>query len=90
MQLEACLPDSWWKFAIAATAYVYNCTSIRCLKWKTPQKIFLGNKPKTLHFNAFGYGVYMLLPTEICANKLAPHSELMIFIGYEDNGYCFM
>ena len=32
----------------------------------------------------------MFLPTEICANKLVPHSELMIFIRYEDNEYCFM
>jgi len=31
----------------------------------------------------------MFLPTEICANKLVPHSELMIFIGYENNGYHF-
>jgi len=29
----------------------------------------------------------MFLPIEICANKLTPHSELMIFIGYKDNGY---
>jgi len=32
IQLEACLPDFWWKFAMAAVAHVYNCTFVRCLK----------------------------------------------------------
>jgi len=30
------------------------------------------------------------LPNEVCAKKLTPRSELMIFIGYEDNGYRFI
>jgi len=90
MQLEACLPDFWWVFAIVATAYIYNHTSIRHLKWKISHEIFLGNKPKTLHFYIFGCGAYVFLPSEVCANKLALCSELMIFIGYKDNGYHFM
>ena len=32
----------------------------------------------------------MFLPIEIHTNKLAPYSELIIFIEYEDNGYHFM
>ena len=32
----------------------------------------------------------MFLPIEVCTNKLILHSELMIFIGYEDNGYYFI
>ena len=32
----------------------------------------------------------MFLSSEVCANKLALHSELMIFIGYKDNGYHFI
>ena len=71
-------------------AHVYNHILIRHLKWRTPQKIFLENKPKTLHFHVFGYGAYVLIPTEIHANKLAPYSKLIIFIGYEDNGYHFI
>ena len=38
---------------------MYNCTSVRCLKWKTPQKIFLGNRSKTLYFYVFGCGAYV-------------------------------
>ena len=32
----------------------------------------------------------MYLPSEVRANKLTPRSELMIFIGYENNGYRFI
>ena len=32
----------------------------------------------------------MYLPNEVHTNKLTLHSELMIFIGYEDNGYRFI
>ena len=50
----------------------------------------MGNKPKTLHFYIFGCGAYVFLPSEVYANKLVLYSELMIFIGYEDNRYCFI
>jgi len=55
-----------------------------------PQKIFIGEKPKISHFHVFGCGAYVYLPSEVHANKLSPRSELMIFIGYEDNGYKFI
>jgi len=32
----------------------------------------------------------VFLPSEICANKLALYSKLIIFIRYKDNGYCFI
>jgi len=90
MQLEVCLPDSWWEFAFATATHVYNHTPIKCLKWKTPQKIFTGEKPKISHLHVFGCGAYVYLANKVHANKLTPCSELMIFIGYEDNGYRFI
>ena len=42
------------------------------------------------HLCVFGCGAYVYLPNEVRANKLIPHSELIIFIGYEDNGYRFI
>ena len=90
MQLEAYLLNSWQAFVVTATANIYNYIYIRCLKQKTPQEIFLGNKSKTLHFHVFGCGAYVFLPSEAHTNKLVLHFELMIFIGYENNGYCFM
>ena len=47
-------------------------------------------KPKISHLCVFGCGAYVYLPNEVCTNKLTLHSELMIFIGYEDNGYRFI
>ena len=32
----------------------------------------------------------MFLPSEVYANKLVLYSEWMIFIGYEENSYCFI
>ena len=32
----------------------------------------------------------MFLSSKVCANKLILHFKLMIFIEYEDNGYCFI
>ena len=43
-----------------------------------------------MHFYIFGCGAYVFLPSEVYANKLVLYSELMIFIGYEDNRYCFI
>jgi len=90
MRREACSLDSWWEFAFATATHVYNYTPIKCLKWKMPQEIFTGEKPKILHLYVFGCGAYVYLPNEVHANKLTLHSELMIFIGYKDNGYRFI
>ena len=69
---------------------MYNHIPVRHFKWRTPQEIFLENKLKTLHFHVFGCKAYVFLPIEIHADKPTSHSKLMIFIRYEDNGYCFM
>ena len=90
MQLEACLSDSWWEFAFTTATHVYNYTPIKCLKWKIPQEIFTGEKPKISHLCVFGCGTYVYLPNEVCTNKLTLCSKLMIFIGYKDNGYRFI
>ena len=90
MRLEACLSDSWWEFAFVTATHVYNHTPIKRLKWKMPQEIFTGEKPKILHLCVFGCGAYVYLPSEVHTNKLTPRSELMVFIGYEDNGYRFI
>ena len=90
MWLKACLPDSWWEFAFATANHVYNRTSIKRLKWKIPQEIFTGEKPKISHLHVFGCRAYIYLPNKVCTNKLTPCSELMIFIGYKDNGYRFI
>ena len=49
------------------------------------QKIFLDNKPKNITLPA-----YIFLLNKVNTNKLVLYSELMIFIRYKDNNYCFM
>ena len=50
----------------------------------------MGDKPKTSHFCVFGCEAYMFFPDKIHINKLMPHSELIIFVKYENNGYYFI
>jgi len=40
-------------------------------------------KPDLSELRVFGCGAYVFLPEEVRANKLAPRSELMTYIGYE-------
>ena len=77
MWLEACLPDFWWKFAIAAIAYVYNYIFVEHFKWKTFQEIFMSKKPKISHFYVFDCRAYMFFSGKVCANELGSHSELI-------------
>ena len=43
-----------------------------------------------LHSCVFGCRAYVFLSSKVYANKLPPYSEFMIFIKYENNGYCFI
>ena len=49
MRFEACLPQSYWEFAVEFAIHVYNRTPIRCLAWHTPFEVLNGNKPDVLH-----------------------------------------
>jgi hypothetical protein len=44
------------------------------------------------HLRVFGSGAYVYLPENVRKNKLAPKSELMAFIGYQNGikGFKFM
>lgn len=91
-RFTACLPQSYWEFAIEHALHVYNRTPIKRLDWKTPYELINGFKPDVSHFRVFGCGAYVLIPEERRINKLSPKSELMTFIGYQDGvkGFKFM
>jgi transposase InsO family protein len=36
MRLKACLPDSWWEFAVEHAVHCYNRTLVQHLNWCTP------------------------------------------------------
>ncbi len=92
MRLDACLPPSWWEFAVNTATHLYNCTPVCCLNWRTPYKLVYNEVPSIEHLRVFGCGAYVHIPADVRKDKLAPRGELMIFLGYPDGvkGYLFM
>jgi len=92
IRLDACLPQSWWEFAVNCALHAYNRTPMRRLGWRTPYELVNGKVPDIGYFRVFGCGAYVYLPEDVRANKLAPKSELMVFLGYPEGikGYLFM
>ena len=92
LRLDACLPQSWWEFAVLHAVHLYNRTPIWCLKWKMPFEMVNKSIPDVSHLRVFGTAAYVFLPEDVRANKLAPKSEFMIFLGYSDGvkGYLFL
>ena len=92
MHLDACLPQSWWEFAVLHAVHLYNRTLVRRIDWKTPYEKLKHKVPDVSHLRVFGCGAYVFILKEVCINKLAPRSELMTFIGLAEGvkGYLFM
>jgi hypothetical protein len=82
MRFEACLPQSWWEFAVEYAVHIYNRTPIRYLKWCTPYEALNSVLPDISHLRVLGCGAYIFIPEDVRINKLAPRAELMTFIGY--------
>jgi transposase InsO family protein len=80
IRIYACIPDSWWEFALLQGVHIYNRTPIRRLNWQTPHESLHGEVPRVDHLQVFGYGAYVHIPANIPKNKLSPKSELMTVI----------
>jgi hypothetical protein len=39
IRMQACLPENWWEFSMMYAAFLYNCTPMQHLKWKTLEKV---------------------------------------------------
>ena len=85
---QACIPDSWWEFAFAHATHLYNCTLVARLKWCTPHEMLNGEMPNIGHLRMFGCGAFVYLPATARANKMAPKSELMTYIGVAPGNEC--
>jgi transposase InsO family protein len=81
MRLEACLPQSWWEFAVNHAAHCYNRTPMSRINWKTPYQLLNNEIPDISHLRVFGCGAYVHIPESRRKNKLSPKSELMIYLG---------
>jgi hypothetical protein len=91
MRQHACLPLFFWQDAIETSLHIYNRQSIHHHNWHTPIQLWNGNTLDISYFKTFGCQAYVYIPKDRRANKLAPKSEDMIFIGYEPGtkGYRF-
>ena len=62
---EACIPPSYWEFAIQHAVHIYNQTSIKWLNWYTPYELLLSKILDILHLQVFYCGAYIHIPLDI-------------------------
>ena len=86
MRLQACLSQSWWEFALNHATHVYNLTPQKRLHWHTPSEILTNIRPSVGHLRVLGCAAYIFIPAEVQTNKLAPKSELMVYLGSHPGG----
>ena len=86
MRLQACLPQSYWEFALDHATHIYNRTPMKRLNWQTPYQKMNGEKPSVDHLRVFGCAAYVFIPKEVRENKMAPRSELMVYLGTHPGG----
>ena len=86
IRLQACLPQSYWEFTLDHATHIYNRTPMKHLNWKTPYQSMNGEKPSVDHLRVFGCAAYVFIPREVRENKMAPRSELMIYLGTHPGG----
>ena len=63
-------------------------TLVARLKWCTPHEMLKGEMPNIDHLHVFGCGAFVYLPAMARANKMAPKSELMTYIGVAPGDEC--
>ena len=86
LRLQACLPPSWWEFALDHATHVYNRTPMKRLEWRTPSEWLTGTRPSIDHLRVLGCAAYVFIPAEVRTNKLSPKSELMTYLGTAPGG----
>jgi transposase InsO family protein len=71
MRFDACLPESWWEFAIEYATHVCNRTPTRArhLNWSTLFQMLYNDIPRVDHLRVFGCGAYVHIPADVQKNK---------------------
>ena len=59
IHLEACIPQSWWEFAVLHAVHCYNRTPMSCLNWHAPYYLLNNEIPDISHPQVFGCGAYV-------------------------------
>ena len=86
LRLQACLPPSWWEFALDHATHVYNWTPMKRLEWHTPSEWLTSTRPSIDHLRVLGCTAYVFIPAEVRANELSPKSKLMTYLGTTPGG----
>ena len=73
-----------WAEAVNTVVYVQNRFPHQALGSKTPEEMFIGNKPDVSHFRIFGSPLYFHVPKEK-RNKLGASGKKGNFVGYGEN-----
>ena len=89
MRHHACMPRIFWQDAVQTALHIYNHQPMCRLHWKTPNEMFLGDKPDISYFKIFGTRAYVHMPSDTREDKLSPRAEQMIFIGYPPNSKAY-
>ena len=89
MRHHACMPHIFWQDVVQTALHIYNHQPICRLHWKTPNEMFLGDKPDISYFKVFGTCAYVHIPADTREDKLSPRAEQMIFIGYPPNSKAY-
>ena len=82
------LPMHLWAEATGTTVYVQNRSPHQAIGNKTPEEVFLGEKPEVSHLRIFGCPVFIHVPKEK-RTKLELSGRKGIFVGYSETSKAF-
>ena len=77
-----------WAETTRTFVYMQNISPHRVLGNKTPEEMFLGEKPKVSHLRIFGCPVYIHVPKEK-RSKLELSRRKGIFVGYSESSKAY-
>ncbi|KAL8524033.1 hypothetical protein ACS0TY_013844 [Phlomoides rotata] len=72
------LPKSFWGYALETATHILNLVPSKSVP-KTLTELWTGRKPNLRHIRIWGCPACVL---DKEADKLDPHSELRLFVGY--------
>lgn len=84
---EANMDKDFWGEAIRQAVTLYNRTSTKSLKGKSPYEVLLGRKPDNSHFRLFGCLSYVHVHREQGRGKLGDRSRHGILLAHCDGMY---
>jgi hypothetical protein len=82
------LPMYLWEKVAMTIVYVQNISPQQVLENKTPEEIFLGDKPEVNHLRIFGCHAYVHVPKDK-RTKLDPSGKKVVFVGYSDTSKAY-